>query len=212
MGGYRRFGYVKRVTAAPWEFLVLFLVVFFLSAVFLFSIDFVPEPIQNETSPTESAETRGTVAEEIPEVPVRIVVGAIGVDTAIQNPTTTDIPSLDAALLKGAVRYPTSALLGEDAPLFIFGHQSYLPVVRNQAFKAFNDLQKLKAGDEISIFSQTAEYRYRVQSVTLVEASEALIPLEAGARTLTLTTCNSFGEPTERYVVTADFVSRTPTL
>src|SRR3989344_3772308 len=167
MGGYRRFGYVKRVTAAPWEFLVLFLVVFFLSAVVLFSIDFVPEPIQKETSPTENAEML-EVAEQIPEVPVRIVVGAIGVDTAIQNPTTTDIPSLDAALLKGAVRYPTSALLGENAPLFIFGHQSYLPVVRNQAFKAFNDLQKLKAGDEISIFSQTAEYNYRVQSVTLV--------------------------------------------
>ena len=114
-------------------------------------------------------------------------------------------------MLSGAVRYPGSALLGENAPMFLFGHQSYLPVVRNQAFKAFNDLQKLDAGDTIRVYSNTAVYEYEVSTVSLVEAADALIPLVPGEKTLVLSTCNSFGDPGERYVVEAKLISRIST-
>ena len=108
---------------------------------------------------------------------------------------------LDSALLKGAVRYPTSALLGESAPMLIFGHQSYLPVVKNQAFKAFNSLQNVRAGDDVIVSSATTNYHYRVTSISYVDAGDAEIQIGGGARTLTLVTCDSFGkQKTKRYV------------
>src|SRR6185295_12336356 len=106
------------------------------------------------------------------------------------------------------VRYPDSALLGENARMYIFGHQSYLPVVHNQAFKAFNGLQKLKVGDEITVYSASALYHYRVSTVKHVTADQGVIELGSGDRTLTLSTCDSFGTKSDRYIVTAQFVSR----
>ncbi len=209
MGENQRSKYLGSVVGSPWEFLMVFLAVFFLLSVFLFVIDFVPEPVTVADTQKTVAEETTPVVQQFPiEVPVRIAIESIGVDTQIVNPVESDIATLDASLLKGAVRYPESALLGENASMFLFGHQSYLPVVRNQAFKAFNDLQKLNEGDEISVFSETAEYRYRVTSVTLVHADTSLVELNPHERTLTLTTCNSFGEKSERYVVEAEFVSR----
>jgi LPXTG-site transpeptidase (sortase) family protein len=196
----------------PWEFLAVFLAVFFLISVLLFAIDFVPE--------TPSAgPAQNIAAKEIPapvlevqypiEEPVKIAIASIGVDIAIENPATTDLKALDEELLKGAVRYPTSAKLGETGTVYLFGHQSYLPVVHNKAFKAFNDVQNLKAGDIITVSSRTAEYTYRVTTVTLTTASNGVIPLAKEGRGLILSTCNSISADHEqRYVVEADFVSR----
>ncbi|MBI3573907.1 sortase [Candidatus Kaiserbacteria bacterium] len=144
------------------------------------------------------------------EEPVHVKAPSVGIDISVSDPSSTEVSTLDSALLKGAVRYPNSALLGQNAAVYLFGHQSYLPIVHNQAFKAFNGLQKLKAGDEVIVSSQSADYHYRVTSVRLVEASEATIDLSSGARKLILTTCDSFGTKTQRYVVEADFISRNP--
>jgi len=190
------------------RFFGIFFLMFFVTSAFLYVIDFVPEP-KTDAAAENSQEN---LPEEFVRVesPTRIVIKDIGVDAPIQNPTSAVIEVLDEALLAGAVRYPGSALLGENAPVFLFGHQSYLPVVKNKAFKAFNDLQKLTEGDVIQVFSDTTVYEYTVRSVSLVEADNALIPLEQGERTLILSTCNSFGDPGERYVVHADYSLQRP--
>ena len=59
------------------------------------------------------------------------------------------------------------------------------------------------------MFSENAVYVYTVRSVELKQADEAQISLEKGSRILTMSTCNSVGAKEERYVVKADFVSRT---
>lgn len=190
----------------PVRLLMVFFGVFFITAVILFLIDFVPEAPRQQEERTAAASQEETDVVETPhrvEAPTRVVIPAIGVDTAIENPTSLAIADLDQALLSGAVRYPTSARLGEKSTMFLFGHQSGLPVVQNKAFKAFNGLQKLSAGDVIKVYSANTVYEYTVQSVSLVEASEALIPLKENTQNLVLSTCNSFGEPGERYVVEA---------
>lgn len=189
------------------QFLGIFFAVFFITAVLLFVIDFVPEAPARAGAAVENNE-RASIPLLVEE-PRRIVIASVGVDTPVSNPASFDLPALDAALLAGAVRYPGSNLLGEEGAVFLFGHQSYLPVVKNKAFKAFNDLQKLSEGAVIKIFSDTAVYEYVVRSVSLVEAEEALIDLSAESGALVLSTCNSFGDPGERYVVTADLVRRT---
>ena len=209
-GGNRISDDIRRVASRPWAFLTVFLAAFFVLSTVLYSLDFYPEPktVAKNTEQTGAVAGAESTAQFPVEAPVRIAIAKIGVDTTVGNPASADISVLDNALLAGAVRYPGSALLGQDSRMFIFGHQSYLPVVRNQAFKAFNGLQKLEWGDEILVYSDTAVYRYRVSSVEHASAKEDWVELEKNDRMLILTTCDSFGQKTDRYVVKAQFVSR----
>jgi sortase A len=142
----------------------------------------------------------------VSEFPVKIEIPAINLSTTVSNPTSTVIKTLDEELLKGAVRYPTSALLGEMGNVVLFGHSSYLPVVINQAYKAFNDIQKLTVGDVVIVYSSGTAYTYAVRTVEKESTNTAGIPLKVDGRVLTLSTCDSFGAKSDRFVVTADFV------
>ena len=200
-------------THSPWKFLAVFLLVFFLFSVFLYAIDLVPDA----PTTTQGLADTTTPATPLPqagqwpiEVPTRIVAPAVGIDAAVENPTSTNVQTLDNTLLQGAVRYPGSGLLGENARMYIFGHQSYLPIVRNHAYQSFNGLQKLTAGDEIIVYSATAAYHYRVVSLAHTTAAAGVVALGTGARTLTLSTCDVFGSTSDRWEVVAEFVSRTP--
>lgn len=140
-----------------------------------------------------------------PELPTRIVIEKANIDVTVVNPESDSIPILDESLKLGAVRHPESGKLGErGSNVFIFGHSSGLPVVINQNYKAFNNLQTLSEGDTITVFSDNREYTYVVETVRLTTADEAFISFkESHASKLTLSTCNSFGTAQERYVVEA---------
>ena len=74
---------LERITKKPWEFLTVFLVIFFLMAVALFIVDFVPEPVTVDSS----HDSQTPVVQNYPsEDPVRIVVHKVGIDTQIENP------------------------------------------------------------------------------------------------------------------------------
>ncbi len=142
-----------------------------------------------------------------PIEPERIVIHGLNIDLPVSNPQTTDVAALDHALLTSVVRYPLSAELNQDGNVFIFGHSSHLPVVKNQMFKAFNEIEKLNKGDTIKLIGKNESHIYRVTSVKQVDAKDALIDLspEKGKR-LTLSTCDSFGGKSSRWVVEAEFV------
>ena len=91
-------------------------------------------------------------------LPVRMVIDSLGKVIPVLNPNSNKIADLDEALLKGAVRHPDSALIGEEGNIFILGHSSYLPQVRNKNFQAFNGIQELKWGDTIKLQSESKEY------------------------------------------------------
>ena len=188
--------------------------IFVLSVVMLGTYDLLPEAKLAVATPVtipESAVSAAVVsAVPVAEDPMRIEIPAINLTVAIRNPVTTDIAMLDKELLSGAVRYPTSAKLGETGNVVLFGHSSYLPVVGNQAYKAFNDIQKLVPGDAVTVYSSGTAYTYRVRSMTKEDATDAGIDLAVTGRVLTLATCNSFGVKSDRFVVTADFVESHP--
>lgn len=219
------------VTSRPWASLAVFLVIFFLICVFLFLIDFVPEaPGSNATADTapvapvtvtvaeltktEAVQNVNLIAGPTPAImqtatglkPTRVVIEKVGVDTPVSNPLKNDLVTLDNALLTGAVRYPGTAFMNEEGSVVIFGHQSYLPVVHNKAFKAFNDVQNLVQGDIISVYAGNTEFRYAVRSVELVTTDAGSIALETKGQTLTLVTCNSLGAKEERNIVKADLI------
>lgn len=198
-----------KVYGRKWSFLAAFLIVFYTSFGTLVTLDIVPEA-KTETKKEPTVELTASVSESLkrtPEAPVRMVIPAIDMDVKIANPVKTDVASLDAELMKGAVRYPTSAKLGEEGNVILFGHSSYLPVVNNQAFKIFNEIQNLKKGDRITVYGDDgAAYVYEVETVSQEDATSAAIPLEVGKPTLTLSTCDSFGKKTDRFVVIATLV------
>jgi len=186
-------------------FAITFVALFALTYAFMAAVDALPEPItQNANGGTSDVPWTSDV--QTAEMPVRVIAKTIGLDNTVLNPESTEVAELDAALLKGTVRYPTSALLGVDGTMLIFGHSSYLPIVRNKNYKAFNGIQKLKAGDTVSVYSSTREYRYSVVGVRLANATEDVVELPANGKHLALLTCDSFGTKSDRFVVTADFV------
>lgn len=183
--------------------------IFVLSVVTLSAYDLLPEAKTAVATPATTIESVVSVM-PVAEDPMRIEVPAIDLAVAIRNPVTTDIATLDKELLSGAVRYPTSARLGETGNVVVFGHSSYLPVVGNQAYKAFNGIQKLVPGDTVTVYSSGTAYTYRVRSMEKKSATDAGIPLLVTGRVLTLATCDSFGTKSDRFVVTADFVESHP--
>lgn len=194
--------------AKKWSFLGLFVVVFLGTTIALGKLDLLPEVSSAATTVNKSGTINTEVQQQmITELPTRIEIAKIKLGAAISNPTTTDVIILDKELLKGAVRYPTSAKLGETGNVVLFAHSSYIPVVGNQTYKTFNGIQKLVAGDIVTVYSSLEAYTYSVRSVTKESANEnSAIPLSISEKMLTLVTCDSFGAKTDRFVVVANFV------
>ena len=203
----------RRTYTRKWSFLWLFAIAFFSSVAVLGQMDLLPEkpvvavaPVVTLTA-NKSDDVKIDNIQTVPELPTKIKITKINLSASVVNPTTTGIEVLDKELLKGVVRYPTSAKLGEVGNVVLFGHSSYLPIVNNQAYKTFNGIQKLAVGDVVIVYSSNTAYTYRVRSVTKESAdNNTAIQLSMNDKVLTLVTCNSFATKQDRFVVTADFV------
>jgi len=197
-----------KILNRKWTFLAVFLVVFGFSYLTLEGVGMVPAPllISDTPAPVRTPTTPVVTPQEEGELPTRIEIPSIGVAANISNPNTTNIQALDQALLTGAVRYPGTGKLGAKGNVLIFGHSSYLPVVHNQAYKAFNDIQHLKKGDLITVYGEEQVYLYEVDTVEETNTSEGEIRLDVNGARLTLATCDTFGAKADRFVVTASLV------
>lgn len=189
-------------------FAIAFVAFFFLSVAFLSAVGDTPDPVVSDVNAVPvSGGTATTPAN--PEDAVRVVAKDISLDVNVVNPSSTDIDVLDQDLTLGAVHYPTSAQLGVNGTVLIFGHSSYLPVVIHQYYKTFDGIQDLKTGQIVSVYSATTEYRYSVTGVRVADSTDSSdnqIPLPSDAKYLTLVTCDSFAAKSNRFIVTATFV------
>lgn len=203
---------LEKVLNRKWTFLAVFMLVFGFSYLTLEGIDMVPAPlaISGTSSFIRTPDASPAAPQEEGELPTRIEIPSIGVAATISNPNTTNIQALDQALLAGAVRYPGTGKLGEKGNVLIFGHSSYLPVVHNQSYKAFNDIQHLKAGDIITVYGDGQAYLYEVETVEETNTTEGEIRLDVNSAKLTLATCDTFGAKSDRFIVTAELVDIQP--
>ena len=191
-------------------FSVTFVLLFVVMIGFMAAVDALPESSRigsiQKTELSHTSSVQSTISSAVAESPVRVAAKSIGMDVSVKNPTSTNVEVLDQALLSGAVRYPTSGLLGVNGTVLIFGHSSYLPIVHNSAYKAFNSIQNLKKGEIVSVYSKGLEYRYSVTGVRVADATEDVVELRTTGKHLVLVTCDSFKSKSSRFVVTADFV------
>jgi LPXTG-site transpeptidase (sortase) family protein len=197
-------GFLNFIKGRKWSFLLNFSVILFITFGVLYFFGFVPEEFkisygrypENNISQKENA-----------EIPLTIKIPSIDVDVEVYNPQSTSTEVLDSFLAKGAVHYPGSGNLGY-GNIFIFGHNTRLAVVNNQGFKAFNGLRDLKAGDLIYVYSEKNIFTYKVSSVTLEGADKALVVFNTQIHKLTLSTCDTFGAKSDRYVVEAEYIGK----
>lgn len=205
-------------------FIVIFAWVFVLSLTVLNVVGAVPYYIDGTPSRevAEAAAKRDQAQQDVEVdpvteapilLPVRLEIPVAGTNVPISNPNTTDVAELDKELLTAVVRYPGSGTLGIDGNIFIFGHSTGYRTVNNQMFKAFNALKTLEEGNVIKLVSGNTEYIYTVTTVEHKDASEVTVDftVEPGVQKLTLSTCDSFGAKSERYIVTALFLGSYPT-
>lgn len=200
----------EKVYARKWSFLASFTAAYFLTLLVLGAFGFTPWAGSVALVPglAGPAETPGGVAvsQGEGELPLRVEIPGVDIRTTVSNPATIDVAALDAALLSGAVRYPGSGVPGEEGNVLIFGHSSHLPVVQNQAFRAFNDIQNLKSGDPVYVIGKEKIYIYAVERIEEMNTETGEIPLAVEGAKLTLATCNNFGSKEDRFVVTANLV------
>lgn len=184
------------------KFFFYFILVCSTTFAFLYLFGLVPESLKSNISkyPQKKVEE-----EKKGFVPTRIVIDEIGVDSLIYTPEDNDIKTLNKYLSYGAVRYPGSGLIGKDNML-IFGHNAeYYRNVTNPSLKVFNGISKLGRGDIIKIYSDKDIFMYRVTEVRESKASEVVVKFDSEGDMLTISTCNTFGEKEDRYIVEAVF-------
>lgn len=173
----------------------------------LYAFDFLPEKPSTDVVSEQQEDDVEAVAAVIDPLPVKIIFDSLdNKEITILNPQSDDVATLDAALLSGVVRHPGSADFKTIGTIVILGHSSYLPVVHNKNFQAFNGIQKLVWGDIIRLRSSDTEYVYSVDRQYKAKATDAEIALEKGVAKLTLATCNSFGTKDDRFVVEATLI------
>lgn len=207
--------FLREIEGKKFRFFGTFFLVVLLTYGVLYVIDFIPEAPEEEALPAEQVDVRTPTDPVIlpagsDATPNKIIFDDLNREVTILNPESSDIATLDNALLNGVVRHPDSADLQQDGTMFLFGHSSSLPNVINRNYQAFNGIQNLEWGDKVRVQSADFEYVYRVDRVYEAKASTAEIALVSGTATLALVTCNSFGTTDDRFVVEATLVDSYP--
>jgi LPXTG-site transpeptidase (sortase) family protein len=190
----------------------LVLVIFTLTYTILILLGLAPKQFQgSQTDISENIfQVIGNPKDTTPNIqdtnliPQKIEIPKIGVSSTIQVPQAIDVATLDTALARGAVYYPGSGTL-QSGNMFLFGHSTNWKVVNNQAYKTFNDLEKLVKGDTIEISSGEDVYVYTVTSAQKASQDDVLVDFNKGSRMLTISTCDTFGRKQDRWVVEAEY-------
>jgi sortase A len=122
-----------------------------------------------------------------------IVMPTLGVDAPILHGVDAE------TLTRGVGHYAGSANPGDVGNVVLAGHNDVYGEV-------FRDLADLQAGDEITLYTASAAYRYVVRGWSIVEPSDVSVLEPTATPTLTLVSCYPYRIDTQRIIVVADLV------
>lgn len=133
----------------------------------------------------------------------RIRIPSIGVSYVILEGRHKSVP-LDGGpdgdlLRRGPVHYGLTPLPGAGRPFAVAGH-------RTTFLAPFYRLNRLRAGDAITVATPYGTFAYGVVKLTLVKPGDTSVLLDRGYD-LVLTTCNPIGRSSQRLVVWAKLKS-----
>lgn len=144
-------------------------------------------------------ESRSSTAESYLEIP------KIHLRAPIILAATADKDKLQPLLLGGVVHYPGTPLPGESGNGVYIGHSSNYWWQSSDYNSVFALLDKLQAGDEITIHAGQNTYHYRVTEQKTVgkNAAEIFQAMSDDRAVITLVTCWPNGTDLKRFFVRA---------
>jgi sortase A len=128
-----------------------------------------------------------------PQAPVRVEIPVIKVDSLVVLGDDWE------ALKKGVGHHVGSANPGQRGNLVLSGHNDIYGEV-------FRQLEKLKTGDEVYVYTRSQKFTYVVKSKRVVEPTEVSVMAQTTEPTLTLITCYPYLVDTHRMIVFAQLV------
>jgi LPXTG-site transpeptidase (sortase) family protein len=140
------------------------------------------------------------------ELPLYIEVPSLGIRSGVESPETTSVSVLDNALSRGPVYYQGSGTPG-NRNMLIFGHSTGFSIVHNQAYKVFNNIKLGKKGDYVYVRTSTGVYTYVIREVKKMSKYSTWIQFNSDKALLTLSTCDSFGKKSDRWVLEAEYLN-----
>jgi sortase A len=130
---------------------------------------------------------------------IRLPSHAGGKHYAIVQGTDTD------SLRKGPGHYPETSFPGEGGTIGIAGH-------RTTYLAPFNQIDKVKKGDEIVLEMPYGKFTYAVEQTKIVDPSEtSVVDRVPGAERLVLSACHPLYSAAQRIIVFARLKTEAPT-
>lgn len=125
---------------------------------------------------------------------LRVVIPVIGVDAPVVHGTEAE------SLKLGIGHYAGTADPGQSGNHVLTGHNDIYGEV-------FRDLPMLKPGDEVTVYTASARYRYVIRGWRIVEPTEVSVLDSTPGPTLTLISCYPYLIDTQRIVVVGDLAA-----
>jgi len=113
---------------------------------------------------------------------------------------------IQEALKDGVVRYPGTALPGQNGNVFVTGHSSYYLWDPGRYKDVFALLHELAIGDTITVFYDENRFDYKVTEIKVVSPHEVDVLQQTNDKRITLMTCTPIGTAINRLVVIAQQV------
>lgn len=137
----------------------------------------------------------------------QLIIGKIGLQTPVNfSEKTVDKTVLLDDMRDGTVRYPQTALPGQEGNVVIFGHSSS-PWWSPGRYKfVFSVLDKMNNGDFILLDYHNARYIYKVYNVKIVDSDNYAVLNQGSSHILSLITSSPAGSDYKRLVVSASQV------
>ncbi|HEY4579776.1 MAG TPA: class D sortase, partial [Candidatus Acidoferrales bacterium] len=131
---------------------------------------------------------------ESPQQPRRMIIPSINVDAPVVQGVGWE------QLKKGVGQVPGSALPGE------VGNSVY--GAHNDTYgETFRNLDQLRPGDDILVFTASQQFRYVVREWRIVEPTEVSVMDPTPTPTVTLISCYPYLVDTQRIIVFADLTA-----
>ena len=131
-----------------------------------------------------------------------LVIPSLEIDAPIiADVDGTDKEAYFAALENGVAHFKGTAKPGMGSNIFIFGHSSFYWYKPGNYKEIFKTLPDLTAGDEIILWYQSKEHRYKVTETKVVAPDEIDVLQPTPQEQVTLMTCVPPGTTLKRLIV-----------
>jgi len=134
-----------------------------------------------------------------------IIISKINIRAPLVTPVSDSDKDLNRALNQGVIIYPGSVLPGQNGEILLSGHSSIYPWISTRYGQVFTLLDKLSAGDTVSLVYNNYQYDYRITGKQILWPKDVKIS-DTRQPVLTLVTCWPIGTTLKRLVVTGELI------